>query len=143
MYKRKLTKSSWVMILKVKPTNGPEKIVHISHCCRLFKLATFIFYIYKETLDNFDCQFYYFDTKSKSYGGYFSFKLTHGDIPLPAGVGNMRNARIDSAFFNASQQIGLRIGDTTQEYVIECLETVPPKKGRRYPFVETLKQTRQ
>lgn len=136
MYKNRSTTNSWVMVFNVKPTHGPEKIVHISHCSRLFKLATFIFHIYKETLDSFDFQFYYLESESRSYGGYFSFTLAHGDNSLPAGVGNVRNARIDSAFFNSSQQIGLRIENKTQEYVVKYLETVPPKKGRKYPFVE-------
>lgn len=128
--------NSWVMVFNVKPTNGPEKIIHISHGCRLFKLATFIFHIYKENLDNSDFQFYYFESESRSYGGYFSFQLTRGDISLPTGVGNMRHARIDSAFFCSSRQIGLRIENKTQEYAIKHLHTLPPKKGRKYPFAE-------
>ena len=137
MYESRYTTNSWVMVFSIKPTNGPEKIVHISHCCRLFKLATFIFYIYKENFDNSDFQFYYFGSESRSYGGYFSYKLKHGDISLPTGVGNVRHARIDSAFFNQSQQIGLRIENKTQEYAVKYLQTLPPKKGRKYPFVET------
>lgn len=136
MYGSKSTTNSWVMVLSVKPTNGPEKIVYISHCCRLFKLATYIFYIYNENFDNFDFQFYYFESGSRSYGGYSSFRLAPEGTSLPAGVGNMRNARIDSAFFSNSQQIGLRIDSNTEEYTIKCLQTLPPKKGRRYPFVE-------
>lgn len=137
MHISKSTTNSWVMIFSVKPTNGTEKIVHIPQSCRLFKLANFIFYIYKDNLDNSDFQFYYFESESRSYGGYFSFKLKHGDILFPTGVGNMRHARIDSAFFSSSQQIGLRIENKTQEYAIKHLKTMPAKKGRKYPFMET------
>lgn len=66
----------------------------------------------------------------------FSFKLKHGDISLPTGVGNMRHARIDSVFFSPSQLIGLLIENKTQEYAIRYLQTLPPKKGRKYPLVE-------
>lgn len=137
MYKGRSVTNSWVMVLRVKPTNGPEKIVHISHCCRLLKLATFIFYIFKDDPGNFDFEFFYFENESRSYGNYRSFKLKIGDIPLPTGVGNMSHGRIDSAFFSDSQQIGLRIKNRKLEYAIKCLQTVPPKRGRRYPFVET------
>ena len=137
MYESRSTTNSWVMVFSVKPTNGPEKIVHISHCCRLYKLATFIFYIYKENLDNSEFEFYYFESDSRSYGGYFSYKLKQGDISFPTGVGNVRHARIDSAIFNESQKIGLRIENRTQEYTVKYLQTLPPKKGRKYPFVES------
>lgn len=137
MYEGRSTTNSWVMVFSVKPTNGPEKIIHISHCCRLYKLATFIFHIYKEIIDS-DFEFSYFESKTTSYGGYFSFKLKHGDISLPKGIGNMRHARIDSAFFfGDSRKMRLRIENNTQEYAIKDLQTIPPTKGRKYPFVET------
>lgn len=119
-----------------RKANGPEKIIHTSHCCRLLKLATFIFYLYKENLDNSDFQFYYFESSSRSYGGYSAFKLRHEGTALPARVGNMRHARIDSAFFSPSQQICLRIENKAQEYTVKHLQTLPPIKGRKYPFVE-------
>lgn len=134
MYKNRSTTNTWVMVLSVKSVNGSEKIIHISHGCRLFKLATFIFHIYKENSDASDFKFYYFENKSRSYGGYFTFKLKNGNVPLPAGIGNMRQARIDSTFFG-SEQIGLRV-NKTQEYVIQYHQTILPKKGRKYPFVE-------
>lgn len=126
-----------VMVFNVKPTNGPEKIVHISHCCRLFKLAAFILYIYKVNLDNSDFKFYYLESRSRSYSGYTSFKLKDGNVSLPASVGNMRHTRIDSVFFSDSQQICLRIENKNQEYVVNYLETLSPTKNRKYPFVET------
>jgi hypothetical protein len=97
MYKNRSTTKSWVLIFKVKSSNNVEKFVHISDCGRLFKLADFIFHIYKINVENSDFEFVYLINKEKSYGGYTIFKL--GEDRKVEGVGNMRHARIDSAFF--------------------------------------------
>ena len=136
MYKNRSTTTTWVLHLSIKPTNGPEKIIHIPHTCRLYKLATFIFYVYKDNLDNSNFEFFYFDEESRSYGDYSSFKLKHGDNPLQPGVGNIRHARVDSVFFYGNTKIGLRIENKAEEYTITELETVPPVRGRMYPIVE-------
>lgn len=143
MFKNRSTTTTWVLHLSIKPTNGPEKIIHIPHTCRLYKLATFIFYVYKDNLDNSDFEFFYFDKESRSYGDYSSFKLKQGDNPLPPGVGNIRHARVDSVFFYDNRKIGLRIENKPEEYTITELEIVPQKKGRMYPFVEKIPSIRK
>lgn len=137
MYKNRATTNAGLMIFRVTPPIGAEKIVHISHCSRLFKLADFIFYIYKTNQNNSDFEFFYLDKESKAYGDYTLFKLKKEDTPLPPHVGNIRNARIDSAIFNRSMCIALRITEKPQEeYVIQYLQFADQKRGRKYPFVE-------
>ncbi len=136
-YKNAANTNSLIMVFKVRNKEYSEKIIHISHNSRLFKLADFIFHIYKGNLKGSNFEFSYLEEGTRSYGDNYLFRLQPKDSPLPSAVGNVRHARIDSAFFFDTKSMVLRVGDNaSEEYVVEFLRNENPKSRRKYPFVE-------
>jgi hypothetical protein len=126
------------MTFEVIAPDGSKNIIHVSHSGRLSRFADFVCHIYGSSANLCDCEFGYLDNETASYGGYSLFVFKQENIDLPVGVGNIHHARIDSAFFYEANQMVLRIKNAEQ-YLIKHLQIIEPKRGRKYPFVESLK----
>ncbi len=134
-FENRATTAELLNVFKVKNTDGTEKIIQITYCSRLFKLANFIFHIFDVDPEDSEFEFSYSMEGAKSYGGYSSFRLPKKDTPFPPGVGNMRHARIDSTFFPYENDLVLKINNhPSEEFIIKCLGHDEPKPRRKYPY---------
>ena len=134
-FEKSATTSELLNVFKVRNKDGVEKVVQITYSSRLLKLANFIFHIFDVDPEESDFEFSYNVEGAKSYGGYSSFRLPKKDTPLPPGVGNMRHARIDSAFFPHENDLVLKVDNhPSEKFIVQCLRHEEPKPRRKYPY---------